>query len=97
MWNSATFDNVVSASVSVRDNMARAVAKAASGTQHATATAGTLVKDGKTYDGEYIALPTDHPQVFGTKGYLMRDDFTVTEIMLHEAANSFGTTITIGE
>lgn len=96
MWNSAAFDNVVSASVSVRDNMARAVAKAASGTQHATATAGSIVHDGKTYSGGYEAIPQPYKQLFETKDCLMRDDFTVDEIRLHEAPNQHGTTITIG-
>lgn len=96
MLTNATFDNVVSASATVRDNMARAVAKAASGTQRATATAGSIVHDGKTYSGEYEAIPQPRKQVFETKNCLMRYDFTVDEIRLHEAPNQHGTTITIG-
>lgn len=56
-----------------------------------------VVGASKTYKGDYVAYPKSAPQVFPTGGSMMSDDFTVTEIRLHEAPNQHGTTITIGD
>lgn len=49
-----------------------------------------------TYDGEYLAIPQPYAQVFPTRNKRMTADFEVERILLHEADNEYGTTVTIG-
>lgn len=51
----------------------------------------------ETYTGEYEATPKDTPQVMATKNKLLKEDFTVNEILYFEVTNTAnGTTVTIG-
>jgi hypothetical protein len=51
---------------------------------------------GVPYNGEYSADPKPYKQEFATKDKYMKDNFTVNEILVLEAPNEYGTTLTIG-